>query len=29
MMEEKKVMTDVRQYSDWISELKVTGNRVL
>ena len=28
-MDEKKVLTDVRRYSDWLSKLKVTGDRVV
>ena len=29
MMDEKKVLTDVRRYSDWLSKPKVTGDRVV
>ena len=29
VMEEKKIITDVQHYSNWVSEPKVTGNRVL
>ena len=29
MIEEKKVLTDVWCYSDWLSKLKVKGNRVV